>query len=166
MCAKEKMEDEKDFEIKSQYNQDEDFDYRDVPTKFETVKSQDINRLSGAIVGFNRHNFEKFEPRAFRQMLENASGRFADVYNIVESDYVMRKNNLSQAYEDGMADVDARLSDLKLLADEYRTSFEIYAEIYEKFYGRRPNDNLSYEALGIDEMEEDCKKIRQWEEKK
>ncbi len=146
--------------IKTKFKANESFDYRNVPTRFETVTEQSIRDLRAYCIRRNTVSYKgEFEPGALKNMLQAVSGQFNHAYTQVDADYSARRNNLESAYQDGLADIQEQIMNLEALIDEHNNLFQDYADAYENISGRRPKKSLNYDDAKLEKIKESYKEL-------
>lgn len=139
--------------VKSKFKENENFDFRNTPKKFESISDKSMRELKAYCLGSATKNVKgEFTPNALQAILQSIVGQFNFAQARLEGDYSARKNNLENAYVTGMADVESQIFDFEKLAEEHNEAFEEYARAYSAIYGDRPSDNLIVKQSKIDDI--------------
>ena len=126
--------------VKSKFKKNEEFNFRDVPKKFESVTQGSIRELRSYC--FNRA--EKtlqgdFTPGALKPILETIVGSFNFPLAQLEADYSARKKNLEIAKIAGIAEIHAQIFDFEKLVEQHNEAYDEYATAYKRIYGETPS---------------------------
>lgn len=147
--------------IKSNFKRNEEFSIDAIPKHFESVTSgsiHSIKRYCAKVIGDKYHG--KYPPSSLKSMLETIFGEFDSVYAVVEGDYQTRKNNLQQAEQEGLADIQANLINFKNQVDGHNELFERYQEISAKVTGHKVSEKLKYSDEKLKNLEDSIEKLK------
>ena len=146
--------------VKSKFKENENFDFRNTPKKFESVSDKSMRELKSYSLNSASKNVNgNFTPNSLQATLQAIVGQFNFALARLEGDYSARKNNLENAYVTGLAEVEAQIFDFEKLAEDHNEAFEEYARAYAAIYGDRPSENLLIKQAKIEEIKKAYEKL-------
>ena len=143
--------------IKSKYDEDEEFDYRDTPKIFRSVTNKTIQKLRAYCLKMNRKESKgEWKSGTLKAMLESVAGRFEPAHQRLVGDYSSRLSNLENAYVAGIADLNAQIIEFESQVNEHTILYEEYSRLYRDFAGEELPANLSFDEEKLKSIKKDC----------
>lgn len=147
----------REVKIKSKYDEEEAFDYRETPKIFRSVTNKTIQRLRAYCLKMNKKESRgEWKSGTLRAMLESVAGRFEPAHQRLVGDYASRLSNLENAYVAGIADLNAQIIEFESQINDHTILYEEYARRYESFSGEKLPSNLAFDMKKLDAIKRDC----------
>jgi GrpB-like predicted nucleotidyltransferase (UPF0157 family) len=140
----------------SGFRRNERFGYEEVPRHFESVTTEGLRRIKdycAQLVAEKYH--EKYMPRALQVMLQTIDGEFEPAYATLEADYNARRMNLENAYQEGLADIEAQIMEFEQEISSHNALLDDYAEIHKALTGRTLGEALRYSDKKVGELKKE-----------
>ena len=150
----------REVKIRSKYNENEEFDYRDTPKIFRSVTNKTIQRLRAYCLKMNRkESKDEWKPGTLKAMLESVAGRFEPAHQRLVGDYSSRLSNLENAYVEGIADLNAQIIEFENQVSEHSILFEEYQALYKDYSGESLPSNLAFKEKDLEQIKNDCSRL-------
>lgn len=152
----------REVKIKSKYDENEEFDYRETPKIFRSVTNRTIQKLRSYCLKMNKKESKgEWKEGALKAMLESVAGRFEPAHQRLVGDYSSRLSNLENAYVSGIADLNAQIIEFESQVNNHAILFEEYAGLYYDFTGERLPANLSFEKSKLESILKECNALEE-----
>lgn len=152
----------REVKIKSKYDEDESFDYKETPKIFKSVTNRTIQRLRNFCLKRNKiESKDEWKAGTLKAMLESVAGRFEPAHQRLVGDYSSRLSNLENAYVSGVADLNAQIIEFESQINEHTILFEEYSRLYKKIIKEDLPADLIFDAKKLEAIKADCSKLEE-----
>lgn len=138
--------------LRSEFDQEEDFDIKNVPSHFGSVTNDSLQRLQDSAVDSVEVSTD-FKPGALKMALKGVDGLFENAYVILEGDYNTRRNNLNIVYTSSISDLRKNFKTFELQVEEHNVAYDKYSEANAALNGSPLAKSLRF-------SEEELKKLK------
>ena len=150
----------REVKIKSKYDEDEEFDYRETPKIFRSVTNKTIQRLRSYCLRKNKKESKgEWKAGTLKAMLESVAGRFEPAHQRLVGDYASRLSNLENAYVTGVADLSAQIIEFEFQVSDHEILYEEYSRLYKSFSGEDLPANLSFKSKDLEMIKKSCETL-------
>lgn len=145
----------------SNFNRDEEFDYKNIPHHFESVSKDGLKQIEHDCTTTLGNKFGGInKPSAIKAMLGIIYGKFDTAYAELEGDYNARKTNLDSAYAKGLKDLSDRISLLEANINAHNLLYEQYSESMFTATGKRPNSGLRFSDEELKNLKKEYQELK------
>lgn len=145
--------------IRSKYNENERFDFLNVPDTFNSVTEASIKDTKTYCMKSVARKFDNFDAGVLSNMLDSTRDKFTNLYKQLEKDYEARKKKLAEAYKSGVSDIAAEIIDFRDIVADYRKAQKEYSDCLVEIMGKEPDDTTEIDEEKIKLLEEKVKKL-------